>query len=256
MVELARGHHEALRDDVDGLVLTHGTATLEETAYFLDITLDDPRPVVVTGAMRPISAYSSDAHLNLLNATRVALTASSRGRGVLVSLGDHIHAARYATKTQTYVLNAFQSLNSGPLGEVVGEHVHYSVAAQSGPTLALAGSSLPRVDIVMSYAGSDGFAIDAALGCGASAIIVAGFGPGDVTPAELDAMRRANGAGVVIVQASRTLGGQVLTRSDLKGESFIAAARLTPQKARVLTMVALASGAEKRDLQTLFESAA
>ena len=255
MVELARGHHEALRDDVDGLVLTHGTATLEETAYFLDITLDDPRPVVVTGAMRPISAYSSDAHLNLLNATRVALTASS-GRGVLVSLGDHIHAARYATKTQTYVLNAFQSLNSGPLGEVVGEHVHYSVAAQSGPTLALAGSSLPRVDIVMSYAGSDGFAIDAALGCGASAIVVAGFGPGDVTPAELDAMRRANGAGVVIVQASRTLGGQVLTRSDLKDESFIAAARLTPQKARVLTMVTLASGAEKRDLQTLFESAA
>ncbi len=245
-----------LREDIAGVVVTHGTATLEETSYFLDLVIDDDRPVVVTGAMRPISALSTDAHLNIINACRIASAEASRGLGTLVGMSGLIHAARYVTKLNTYSVEAFGAANGGAVGEVVGPNVHYFSRPSRAPTLTPVATLLPRVDIVMSYAGSDGFAIDAAVERQAQAIVVAGFAPGNVTPADLEAMRRARSRGVQIIQASRTMRGQTLNRSDLKRERFIAAGGLTPQKARVLAMVAIASGLDADELQQTFEDAA
>jgi L-asparaginase len=255
-VELKKAVHECFRHDVAGVVITHGSATLEETAYFLDLVIDDERPIVFTGAIRPISAVSTDALLNVIGAASIAADPASSQLGCLVTLGGEIHAARYATKLGTYSVNSFSSSNGGPIGEVIGSRVHYFVKPFKKFKLAPKVLPLPRVDIVISYAGSDGYAIDAAIVKGAKGIVVAGFGPGDVTKSELESMRRARAKGVEVVQSSRTIRGQVLTRTDLRHEGFVAAGRLTPQKARVLTMVALSAGLTGNSLQDAFEGAA
>ena len=245
----------ALAGDVAGVVITHGTATLEETAYFLDLVIDDERPVVLTGAMRPFSGLSPDAHLNIVNAAQVAAAESSRGLGALVVLSGLIHCARYATKCTTYRVDAFTAANGGPVGEIAGPEVHYFSHPPRAPRIVPGKPPLPRVDITFSYAGGDGFAIDAAAEQGAKGIVAAGFAPGDVTPAELEALRRARAKGVEIIQATRTMGGQVLTRSDLVAEGFVAAGRLTPQKARVLAMLGISAGIRGTELQKVFEDA-
>ncbi len=225
----------------DGFVITHGTSTLEETAYFLDLVLNIPQPVVLVGAQRPISAVSSDAPMNLIAAIRTAAAPEASGLGVLVVLNDEIHAAREVSKTSTYRLQTFRSPDFGALGHVDGDGVHFyrrPVRRHGGFDIA-ALASLPRVDIAYAYAGADGAAVDAFVAAGASGIVSAGFAPGLVAPGELTALRRARMAGVLVVQSSRVGSGRIAPRRFLRAEGFVAADNLTPQKARILLALAL-----------------
>ena len=181
--------HRIAREDpaVAGFVIPHGTATIEETAFFLNLTLATSQPVVVVGAQRPASALGTDAGMNLVNALRVAGSADARGRGVLVVLNDEIHAARDVVKTSTYRLQTFRSVDFGALGHADGDGVHFYRAPTRAhmPDTPFAGlelAALPRVEIIYSYAGADGALVDAAVAAGAHGIVSAGFAPGSPTP--------------------------------------------------------------------------
>jgi L-asparaginase len=258
-LELARLLQERLDAGLDGAVVTHGTNTLEETAYFLNLTLKTDKPVVVSGAMRPATALSSDGDLNLLNAVRVAADESSTGRGVLVVLNDTIHAARDVTKTNTLRVQTFQSRDTGPLGYADSD----GRLAWDGSTTRRHTSSsefdarqiidLPRVDIVVSYAGADGVLIDAAVAAGARGIVSAGTGAGRPTPAEDDALDQAIAGGVVAVQASRTGSGRVGRAPSLRARRIVTADDLVPWKARILLALALTRTHDVETIQAMFE---
>jgi L-asparaginase len=255
-LELRQRLLEALRD-VDGAVVTHGTNTLEETAYFLHLTLGVDKPVVVTGAMRPSSAISSDGQLNLLNAFKVAASPAARGKGVLVLLNDTIHGARDVTKTNTFRVHTFQSRDAGPLGYADSDGRLIWQHAPARPYGAFSGldvSDLPRVDIVLSYAGADGALIDAAVAAGARGIVSAGTGAGRPTPLEDQALDRAVAAGVVAVQASRTGSGRVARAPSLVARGIVAADDLLPWKARILLALALTRTRDIDDIQRMFET--
>jgi L-asparaginase len=230
--------------EIAGLVIGHGTATLEETAYFLNLTLKVAVPVVVVGSQRPLSGLSSDAKLNLVNAIRVAAAPQSAGRGVLVLLNDEIHAAREVTKTATFRLQTFRSPDFGILGYVDGETVAYyrSTERQTAPATEFDVSglgALPRVDISYAYAGADGAEIDAFVAAGAKGIVSAGFAPGLVTPAQIKALTRARNAGVVVMQSTRAGSGIVHRGRRLEELGFLTSDNLNPQKARILLALAL-----------------
>jgi L-asparaginase len=245
----------------DGLVLTHGTNTLEETAYFLHLVLKTERPVVVCGAMRPASAISGDGELNLLNAIRVAANPDSRGQGVLVVLNDTIFSAREVTKTATYRVQTFQGRDVGPLGyaDADGCVVYYQGpmrrhTAGSAFDIRLLGDDLPRVDVVVSYVGADGALIEAAVAAGARGIVSAGTGAGRPTPAEDRALDAARAAGVVVCQSSRVGSGRVARSPLLKKRGFVTADSLQPWKARILLALALTQTDDPEHIQSFFES--
>jgi L-asparaginase len=250
------------RDDpaTAGFVITHGTATLEETAFFLNLTLAVDRPVVLVGAQRPASALGTDAGMNLVNALRVAGSTAARGQGVLVLLNDEISAARDVVKTSTYRLQTFRSLDFGALGHVDGDGVHFYRAPlgahmPSGPFAGLdLKQPLPRVDIVYSYAGADGALVDAAVAAGARGLVSAGFAPGSPTPDQRAAFERAAKTGVVVVQCSRAASGRVAPRRRLRETGIVAGEDLSPQKARILLMLALTTTTEVAAIQQLFQS--
>jgi L-asparaginase len=243
-----------------GIVITHGTATLEETAYFLNLTLKVDVPVVLVGAQRPANALSSDAGLNLLNAVRLAATPQARSLGVLVLLNDEIHPAREVTKSSTLRLETFRAPDLGMLGYVDADG---AIALYRAPTrrhfpdteFDVRGlDALPRVDIAYSYAGADGATIDALVAAGAAGLVCASLAPGLVTPLELAAQLRARAAGVVVVQSSRAGSGRVLARMRLRENGIVAADNLNPQKARVLTMLGLTRTREPDALQHMFDT--
>ncbi|HLY66185.1 MAG TPA: asparaginase, partial [Chloroflexota bacterium] len=250
---------EAGLESADGAVVAHGTNTLEETAYFLNLTLKSDKPVVVTGAMRPSTGLSADGELNLLNAVRIAADPSSRGRGVLVVMNDTIHGARDVTKTNTFRVHTFQSRGTGPLGysdsdgRVVwyGQTVRRHTLASEFDVSVLA--DLPRVDVVVTYAGADGALIDAAVAAGAQGIVSAGSGAGRPTPAEDQALDRARAAGVIVVQASRTGSGRVARSPRLRARDIVTADDLVPWKARILLALALTRTSDVQDVQRMFE---
>ncbi|HEU5422522.1 MAG TPA: asparaginase [Nitrolancea sp.] len=243
--------------DLSGVVVTHGTATLEETAYFLNLVLKVDLPVVVTGAQRPFSALSGDARLNLVNAVRVASDPASRGLGVLVVLNDEINAAREVTKTSTYRLETFRTPDLGMLGYADPDAVvyyrrptrrHFPQTEFDVRRL----TDLPRVDIVYAYAGADATAIEAALAAGAQAVVLASFAPAGCSRAQSAALIDAIQRGVAVVQAARVGSGRVLAGSSLRRHGFVVADNLNPQKARVLTMLGLTAGADGEALQRMF----
>jgi L-asparaginase len=238
-------------DDSDGIVITHGTNTLEETAFFLDLTLPADRPVVVTGAMRPASGLSSDGDLNLLNAVRVAASPEARGKGCLVVLNDTIFAARDVTKTNTFRVHTFQGTDVGPLGfaDADGRVVFSHAPVRVYPRFEVAQlESLPRVDVVVSYVGADGVMIDAAVAAGAQGLVSAGTGAGRPTPLEEAALLRARERGVVVVQASRVGSGRVAPLH------FIPAGNLQPWKARLLLSLALTQTRDEAEIRRLFDA--
>jgi len=246
-------------DRADGLVITHGTNTLEETAYFLNLVLKTDRPVVLVGAMRPSSGLSADGPLNLLNAVRVAADPLSRGRGVLVLLNDTIHAARDVKKTATYRVQTFAGGDLGPLGyaDADGRVVFYH-RTQRRHTLETEFDvrgleALPRVDIVVSYVGADGTLIDAAVAAGASGIVSAGTGAGRPTPLEDKALTRAHERGVVVCQSTRVGSGRVVRAPALVRRGFVAADNLVPWKARALLSLALARTKDPAEIQRMFD---
>src|SRR5271170_456895 len=245
-IELRALIHKTARDDpaVAGFVIPHGTATLEETGFFLNLTLRVSQPVVLVGAQRPASALGTDAGMNLVNALRVAGSPESCGKGVLAVLNDEIHAARDVVKTSTYRVQTFRSLDFGALGHVDGDGVHFyrsPLRAHMPDTpfaaLDLSGP-LPRVDIIYSYAGADGALVDAAVAAGARGVVSAGFAPGSPTPEQRAAFERAAKTGVVVVQCSRATG-RVAPRRRLRKSGIVAGEDFTPQKARILLMLAL-----------------
>jgi len=253
--------HDAVAREtpLDGLVITHGTATLEETAYFLNLTLKVDATVVVVGAQRPATGLSSDAALNLVNAVRVAAAPEARGLGVLVLLNDEVQAARDVTKSSTLRLETFRSPDLGMLGYADPDG---RVAIYRRPTRRHAPGTefdvrgragLPRVDIAASYAGADGAAIQAFVAAGARAIVSAALPPGVTTPSETDALLEARRRGVLIVLSSRAGSGRVLPRTLLRERGFVVADNLNPQKARVLAMLALTRTDDVAEVQRMFD---
>ena len=253
-------HRIACEDPaVAGFVIPHGTATLEETAFFLNLTLAVARPVVLVGAQRPASALGSDAGMNLVKALRVAGSLEARDKGVLAVLNDEIHAARDVVKTSTYRLQTFRSLDYGALGHVDGDGVHFyrSPSRKHMPDTQFAASDLgelPRVEIIYSYAGADGALVEAAVAAGARGIVSAGFAPGSPTPQQRTALERAAKTGVVIVQCSRAASGRVAPRRRLRESGIVAGEDLSPQKARILLMLALSTTAEIAAIQQAFST--
>jgi L-asparaginase len=230
--------------DLAGIVIGHGTATLEETAYFLNLTLKVAVPVVLVGSQRPSSGLSSDAGLNLVNAIRVAASSEARGMGVLVVLNDEIQAAREVTKTSTMRLQTFRTPDFGVLGHADGDAVAFyrRPIRRSAPDTEFDVSglaALPRVDISYSYAGGDGVAVRAFVAAGARGIVAAGFAPGFCPPGEIEALTEAARQGIVIVQSTRAGSGRTFRGTKLREAGFLIADNLTPQKARILLALAL-----------------
>jgi L-asparaginase len=244
---------------LDGVVITHGTATLEETAYFLNLTLKVDPTVVLVGSQRPATGLSSDAGLNLLNAARVAGAPEARGLGVLVLLNDEVQAARDVTKASTLRLETFRSPDLGMLGYADPDGrvaIYRRPSRRHAPTTEFdvrGRTDLPRVDIAVSYAGADGAAIGAFVDAGARAIVSASLPPGVTTPGETDALLKARRRGVLVVLSSRAGSGRVLPRARLREHGFVAADNLNPQKARVLAMLALTRTDEVAEVQRMFD---
>lgn len=258
-LELNELVHEVVeRERPDGVVLTHGTATLEETAYFLNLALKVEVPLVLVGSQRPANMISSDAAMNLLGALRVAGSREARGLGVLVLLNDEIQAAREVTKTSTSRLETFRSHDLGMLGYADADGcvaIYRRPARRHAPDTEFdvrGQRELPRVDIAYSYAGADGAAIDAFVAAGARGIVTASLAPAANTAAELDALRAARAKGVLIVQSTRAGSGRVLPRAIFREHGFVPADNLNPQKARVLAMLALTRTDDPREVERMF----
>ncbi len=260
-LKLARRADELLASpDVDGIVVTHGTDTMEETAYFLDLVLKSGKPVVLVGAMRPATSLSADGPLNLYNAVAVAADPAARGRGVLVVLNDTVHAARDVEKTNTTAVQTFVSPDRGPLGEVYYGRVTWLNTRERRHTTAsefsLAGlGALPRVDIVYASEGADGTLVRAAVAAGARGIVLAGVGDGNASAEMIAALHQAVKQGVAVVRSSRVGSGTVRRNIEVDDDAlgFVAALGLNPQKARVLLRMALTRTADPREIQRIFE---
>ncbi len=250
---------EQLHPDLAGIVIGHGTATLEETAYFLNLTLKSSIPVVVVGSQRPSSALSSDAGMNLVNAIRVAASPESRGMGVLVLLNDEIHAAREVTKTSTLRMQTFRTPDFGVLGHADGDAIAYyrrPIRRHAPDTeFDIAGlDALPRVDISYSYAGGDGTATRAFVAAGAKGIISAGFAPGMCPPDEFTALTAAAAEGVTVLQCTRAGSGRTFRGSRLRQAGILIADNLNPQKARLLLALALTRTRDPEEILRMFRT--
>lgn len=253
-----------------GAVITHGTDTMEETAFFLNLVLRTEKPVVLVGAMRPATAISADGPMNLYNAIAVAAHPAARARGVLVVANDEVHFAREVAKTNTTQVGTFRATHRGLAGLVNAGRLHFyappvrrhtaasefaPLPRSPSPPLSLSpSSSLPRVDIVYAHAGMGRELIDAAVRAGARGIVIAGVGDGNLGAVPLAAATAAAQAGVAIVRSSRTGGGVVERNIEIDDDAtgFIAADELNPQKARVLLMLGLTRTSDPRALQEMF----
>jgi L-asparaginase len=250
----------ALADpEVAAVVITHGTDTMEETGYFLNLVVHSAKPVVLVGAMRPATEISADGPMNLYNAVAVAAHPDARGRGVLVVANDEIHFAREVSKTNTTQVGTFRATDRGLAGLVHAGRLHLYAPPVRRHTTASefsvdATTVLPRVDIVYAYAGMGRELIDAAVRAGAKGLVIAGVGDGNLNAAALSAAAAAARAGVAIVRSSRTGGGVVERNLEVNDDElgFIAADELNPQKARVLLMLGLTRTADPVALQAMF----
>ena len=259
-IALAERIHAIDRDEPDtaGIVITHGTATLEETAYFLHLTVKTARPVVITGAMRPPTAISTDADLNLFDAVRIAATPEAAGMGVLTVLNNEIHCAREVYKANTLRVETFKANELGFLGYADSDHqvVFYRRPIRKHTTetpFRVDGmSDLPRVDIMHAYAGADGMLIDAVRAHGSAGLVLAGFGAGTFPPAVISAAEAAVAGGMPVVLASRSIAGRVVMTPRKDEQGFIVSDNLMPQKARLLLMLGLTVTNDRDELQSMF----
>ena len=244
---------------LDGIVVTHGTATLEETAYFLNLALKVAVPVVLVGAQRPATAVSGDGPLNLVNGVRTAGSTDARGMGVMIVLNDEIQAAREGTKTSTLRLQTFRSPDFGALGHADADGVVFYRAPlrRRAPDTEFDVSgldALPRVDIVHAYAGADGALVRACVKAGAQGIVAAGFAPGLVPPAQLEALNEASRAGIAVAHCSRVGSGRVPALGESHAPGSVTTDNLTPQKARILLMLGLARTRDRGEIQRMFDT--
>jgi L-asparaginase len=248
------------REDVTGVVITHGTDTLEETAYYLHLTIDTSKPIVLVGAMRPGSAISADGPLNLFHAVVVASHPSSIGKGVLVVMNDRIASARHVTKGHANGVDAFGATEFGYLGLVFGQWVRYQNAlllrhtSDSEFKQGFEQATLPRVDIVYDHQGATMHHFSASIESGARGVVLAATGQGSLSPQGSQGARAARQAGVVVVRSSRVWQGVV--RPSVRDQEFgtIAGSTLNAPKARILLRLALAQGADVPQIQQWFET--
>jgi L-asparaginase len=248
------------QDDVDGIVITHGTDTIEETSYFLNLVVKSKKPVVVVGAMRPSTAISADGPINLFNAVILAGSEEAVGKGVLVALNDQINAARDVTKNNTSTADTFRTPELGFLGYMQGNKPYFYRQSTRRHTADSEFDvsnldTLPQVDIVYGYANMNRVAIDAFVAAGAKGIVHAGTGDGSLArPAVEPALDEAHKKGVAIVRSSRVGNGIVARNGEAKDDEhdFIVSDTLNPQKARILLMLALTKTTDSKEIQRMF----
>jgi L-asparaginase len=259
-LKLAKRVNELLhQSDVDGIVITHGTDTLEETAYFLNLVTKSDKPVVIVGAMRPSTALSADGPINLYNATLLAGSKEAVGKGVLVCLNDQINAARDVTKTNTSTADTFKSPELGVLGYVQGTRVSfYRLPARkhtANSEFALTGlDKLPTVEIAYGFENVSRTTVDALAASGVDGIVYAGVGDGNPSELAEQALADARSKGVVIVRSARVGNGIVARNNEVDDDKrdFVVSDTLNPQKARVLLTVALTKTRDTKELQRIF----
>jgi L-asparaginase len=261
-LKLAARVNEVLRsDDVDGVVVTHGTDTMEETGYFLSLVVKSEKPVVLVGSMRPATAISADGPINLYNAVALAGNPDAKGRGPMVVLNDTIHYARESQKMHSTRMDTFQSPNRGIAGMMnTGKAFFYSANTARHTTKSefsvdgLTVANLPRVEVVYSYANLGGDIIDVLVEKGAKGIVLAGVGDGNSTDAAIAALEKAAKKGVAIVRCSRTGSGVVDRNVEVNDDKlgFVAGMELNAQKARILLMLSLTRTSDVKKLQEYF----
>ena len=244
--------------EVAGIVITHGTDTMEETAYFLHLTVHSEKPVVLTGAMRPATALSADGPMNLLNAVRLAVSPEARGQGVLVCMNDEIHSARYVTKGHTISAGTFHSPGTGALGHMQDGRPVFYMRAERRHTLnsefsAEGIASLPYVKIIYGHAADDALFVEAAVQAGASGLVYAGLGNGSIPKPVAEALARAVQKGIAVVRSTRCEAGAVIAAEpSYRDASFLEGDSLPPQKCRILLQLALLKERSLPELQNMF----
>ena len=243
----------------DGVVITHGTDTMEETAYFLNLVVKSDKPIVMVGAMRNSGSLSADGPLNIFNAVNVAMSKEAKGKGVVVVMNDEIHAAREVTKTNTTAVDTFKSPNSGKIGTVFYGNVKFYMNPTRKHTVNSAFDitkikELPRVDIIYSHSNDNPDFVNLAVKSGAKGIVNAGMGNGNPFPSALEALGEAVKGGVVVVRDSRVGSGETTLNGEVDDGKygFLASDNLNAQKARVLLMLALTQTTDKAKIQELF----
>jgi L-asparaginase len=249
------------RPEVAGVVISHGTDTMEETAYWLDLTVDSDKPVVLIGAQRNASESDSDGPRNLVNAVRIAVDSQSRGRGTMVAMNSQINAAREVTKTHTSSVETFKSGDFGFLGEVDFDRIVYWRSPLRRQHVAIKTDNMPYVETVLMYGGADGHLIKAAMDHGAKGLVVEGLGWGNVNQPMFAAIKDALSKGVPVVITSRVPNGRVLPNyaTEGGGKTLVDAGAvmgddLSAQKARILLMLILQEGVTgQKRLQAIFD---
>lgn len=259
-LKLANRVNELLvKNDVDGVVITHGTDTMEESAYFLNLVVKSKKPIVFVGAMRSGTSISADGPLNIFNAVNVAINPKSWGKGALVVLNDEIHAAREVSKTNTTSVATFASPNSGKIGSVNFGIVNYYMQSTRKHTVDSEFNikdikEFPRVDIVYAHTNDTSDFVNLAVEKGAKGIILAGMGNGNPYPSVAEALENAAKSGVIVVRSSRTGSGSTSVGGEVDDEKlgFLSGDNLNPQKARVLLMTALSKTDDKAKIKEYF----
>lgn len=267
-VGVTRAVTEALgRREVAGVIVSHGTDTLEETAWFLDLTVASDKPIVLIGAQRNASEPDFDGPRNILNAARICVSPEARGKGAMIALNNQINAAREATKSHTSSVETFRSGELGFIGVADPDRVLFyrmPIRRQHVPLVAPKGgkpaSPLPRVEIVAMYGGADGALLKAAVASGVQGIVVQALGWGNVNIPMYEAIQEAVKQGVPVVISTRVPQGRVLPVYGFKGggktlqeAGAVFADDLSPQKARILLMLALQTTKDPRALQKMFD---
>ena len=261
-LKLAKRVNQLLaQPDVDGIVITHGTDTIEETAYFLDLVVKSDKPVVVVGAMRPSTAISADGPINLYNAVILAGSKEAVGKGVLVCLNDQINAAREVTKNNTATADTFRTPELGFLGYMQDNKAHFYRESTRRHTAKSEFDvsnldKLPQVDIVYGYANANRIPVDAFVAAGAKGIVNAGVGDGTLANSVKEGLLDARKKGVLVVRSSLTGNGIVARNGEVNDDQtdFVVSDTLIAQKARILLMLALTKTSDTKEIQRIFYS--
>ena len=245
---------EAFAGDTDGAVITHGTDTMEETGFFLDLTLDGDKPVIMVGAARPATAISTDGPMNLLQATTLAASQEAENRGVMIVMNDRIGSAYFTTKTDALALDTFKAVEQGYLGRFLSGKPYFyyrPVEPVNKPHFDISSvESLPRIDIIYAHQDADSELFNAAIEAGAEGIVIAGVGNGNVPDSMKEAIEQAMNNGIPVVRSTRT-GNGIVTEID----PGIGSGIYNPQKARILLMLALATGENMDAIREHFQGA-
>lgn len=257
-LRLAKKIAKLFAEGIDGVVITHGTDTMEETAYFLNLTIKSDKPVVLVGAMRPSTAISADGPKNLYNAVALVANKEAKNKGVMVAINDKILSARGVVKTHSLNVDAFSSPDFGDLGYIVDGKVFFynnvtKAHTKNTPFDVSKLTSLPKVDILYSYSSDgSGVAAKALFEHGTKGIVVAGSGAGSIHKNQKDVLKELLKKGLKVVVSSRVVAGCVAVSDSDEKLGFISAEDLNPQKARVLLMLALTKTSDPKKIQEYF----